>query len=155
MKRYLFFLLISPFFTGPVFPSPGPSVAVMVNVSGRGAAACGVREEGLKNIAGFVLNSAKIRRVEPNGVANGLLINTVTSFDSGIRSCHAGVSVELFGFSQSDLQNAPFNGFQSPLRKTVLCSELGVQIAPMGTFPGELSRLTEELIKECLGRLKY
>jgi len=151
-------LLISGSLVAQPVPARGPSLVVGVEIEGRDVAVCGVQPESLKSIAGFVLNSAKISRVEAGVEAdtNVLDINgLIMAADAGPKSCFGSLTVEVVGLSLPDLRGLPLNGFTSKTRKTVLCAHASNVGGPTGTFSGIFSSSLERLIKECLGRLKY
>jgi hypothetical protein len=155
---YKKFLLgfISLFFVGSVFSQPGPKLRIVVGAIANSAEPCAVRVENARGIAGFILNSARISQAASDDYsANILSINQLVIYDRPTDSCYGSARVEVYGFALADFTEEPLRGFKSKSRNTVLCEATALRGGPRALFSSDLNRMLEDLIKQCIGGLRY
>ncbi|MEY3664234.1 MAG: hypothetical protein RLZZ153_416 [Pseudomonadota bacterium] len=146
----------SIFAAGIAFAQTGPKLKILIEDISSAGEPCGVSLESISGIAGFVLNSARIESApRDNYIDNTLYISPNVNYSRGMDYCIGNARVQVQGYTIEDLKAEPLRGFRPTSRRTVLCSRGGVRGATRATFASAFIRDIEDLIKECLGELKY
>ena len=131
-----------------------PELNVVIEKMDSEAAACGISEGNVRSIAQLVLRSNGIQ-VSDAARGNHLYINTTFLELKSNSHCVYGLTVQILGYTPSDLTKRPLNGFTSKNRVTELCLNQSISIHPKYNLSTELLKRVETLIKFCLGDMVY
>jgi hypothetical protein len=127
------------------------SLTVMIEKLNAAAAACGISEAQLHNMAVRTLESSPL---QPDANAGGVLNVRVTVTKPN--PCSARISVQIKAIEKP----SPSTGVADPMRRprapsVMLCDKSGDYSAPKTDFSIEVESVAQNFIKRCLGSLKY
>lgn len=143
--------LVGAVFTGPVCAA---SLDVVIGKLNAAAEACGVFEPQLASAARLALRTNQVQPTENNRSRDSLYVQaSVVSSPEGL--CIAQILVQINVRVQIVAGSHFSPAISTDSQYAPVCTEPGLLFGPNGSFAPRVGERIADLIKQCLGHLKY